>query len=136
MPLEHGSSSAAISHNIAEMIRAGHPKDQAVAAAYREAGKSRSNELGGFVGPGGGPGQSAQEDVPIRTSPGPQAMTSPVDGMTGGFRTNELGGGPLILDAKEAYRHLRGMSGNDQPGIPAPPPSYLTPPAPEPGGSV
>ncbi len=39
MPLSSGSSDAVVSHNIAEMIKAGHPKDQAAAAAYRKAGK-------------------------------------------------------------------------------------------------
>lgn len=41
MPLEAGSSQATISHNIKEMVEAGHPQKQAVAAAMREAGKSR-----------------------------------------------------------------------------------------------
>jgi hypothetical protein len=40
MPLESGSSDEVISRNIAEMIRAGHPRDQAVAAAYRSAGRT------------------------------------------------------------------------------------------------
>jgi 8-oxo-dGTP pyrophosphatase MutT (NUDIX family) len=40
MPLESGSSKQVISHNIAEMIKAGHSKAQAVAAAYSEARKS------------------------------------------------------------------------------------------------
>ena len=44
MPLTKGSGQEVISHNIAEMIRAGHPRDQAIAAAYREAGKSRGDE--------------------------------------------------------------------------------------------
>jgi hypothetical protein len=43
MPLEKGSGSATISHNITEMVNAGHPQKQAVAAAYREAGKSYSD---------------------------------------------------------------------------------------------
>jgi hypothetical protein len=41
MPLKKGSSKAVISQNIGEMIKAGHPKDQAVAAAYNQAGKSK-----------------------------------------------------------------------------------------------
>lgn len=40
MPLTAGSSKDTISSNIAEMIRAGHPPDQAAAAAYRKAGKA------------------------------------------------------------------------------------------------
>jgi len=39
MPLTAGSSKKTISENIAEMIRAGHPRAQAAAAAYRKAGQ-------------------------------------------------------------------------------------------------
>ncbi len=38
MPLAKGSSPETISRNIAEMIRAGHPRNQAIAAAYHNAG--------------------------------------------------------------------------------------------------
>ncbi len=41
MPLERGSSRGTISRNISEMVRAGHPQRQAIAAAMRQAGKSR-----------------------------------------------------------------------------------------------
>jgi hypothetical protein len=41
MPLRSGKSKADIAWNIAELIRAGHPRDQAVAIAYRLAGKSK-----------------------------------------------------------------------------------------------
>ena len=37
MPLKHGSSRETISSNISEMINAGHPRDQAVAAALNTA---------------------------------------------------------------------------------------------------
>ena len=43
-PLEKGSSAATISKNIGEMVRSGHPQQQAIAAAYRSAGKSRSGD--------------------------------------------------------------------------------------------
>lgn len=43
MPLQKGSSRETISHNIAEMVKAGHPQKQAVAAAYREAGESKDS---------------------------------------------------------------------------------------------
>jgi hypothetical protein len=41
MPLQKGSSKETISHNIAEMVKAGHPQKQAVAAAYHEAGETK-----------------------------------------------------------------------------------------------
>ncbi len=41
MPLKKGSSRKVISYNIREMIKAGHPQKQAVAAALNNAGKSR-----------------------------------------------------------------------------------------------
>lgn len=41
MPLKKGSSKKTISENIAELIRAGHPKDQAAAIAYEKAHKKR-----------------------------------------------------------------------------------------------
>jgi hypothetical protein len=40
MPLRRGSSQEVISKNIEEMIRAGHPADQAKAAAYAKARES------------------------------------------------------------------------------------------------
>jgi hypothetical protein len=44
MPLKKGSSKATISHNIAEMIKAGHKPSQAIAAAYSNAGKSNKKK--------------------------------------------------------------------------------------------
>ena len=41
MPLQPGKSKKTIQQNIREMIAAGHPPDQAAAAAYRMAGKSK-----------------------------------------------------------------------------------------------
>jgi hypothetical protein len=40
MPLEPGKSRAAFSHNVREMIEAGHPQKQALAAAYAEKRRS------------------------------------------------------------------------------------------------
>lgn len=47
MPLKRGSSQVAISENIREMRAAGHPENQAVAAAERMAGKSRGKRKRG-----------------------------------------------------------------------------------------
>ena len=41
MPLKKGKSQKVISSNIREMIHAGHPQKQAIAAAMSQAGKSR-----------------------------------------------------------------------------------------------
>ncbi len=41
MPLEAGRSDATVSRNISEMVRAGHPRNQAIAASYRKAGRGR-----------------------------------------------------------------------------------------------
>lgn len=50
MPLEKGSSQEVISRNIAELIRAGHSKEQAAAIAYKEAGDTaRDVDLNGYI---------------------------------------------------------------------------------------
>lgn len=41
MPLHAGKSKKVMSSNIKEMVKAGHPQKQAVAAAYRKAGKAK-----------------------------------------------------------------------------------------------
>lgn len=47
MPLKKGSSQDTISENIREMIRSGHPRNQAIAAAMRSAGKPRKKKKKG-----------------------------------------------------------------------------------------
>lgn len=49
MPLKSGSSKAAISANIAELIRGGRPQKQAVAIAYDKAGKGRDRKKAALV---------------------------------------------------------------------------------------
>lgn len=64
MPLKTGSSKEVVSENIAEMIRAGHPRAQAVAAAMRQAGISPHGHviksLDGGVARCGGPRMCSQ----------------------------------------------------------------------------
>lgn len=43
MPLKKGRSKAVISRNIREMIKSGHPRRQAIAAAMRTAGVKRKS---------------------------------------------------------------------------------------------
>ena len=44
MPLMAGSSKGVVSENIREMMHAGHPQDQAVAASLHKAGKGRKKK--------------------------------------------------------------------------------------------
>jgi hypothetical protein len=44
MPLKQGSSRETISNNISEMIKAGHPQKQAIAAAFKTVGKSNASD--------------------------------------------------------------------------------------------
>jgi hypothetical protein len=46
MPLKKGSSNKTRSQNIAEMIAAGHSKDQAIAAAYHQQREARDKKRG------------------------------------------------------------------------------------------
>ena len=43
MPLKHGKSQKTVSSNIAEMVRAGHPQDQAIAAALNTARQAHAS---------------------------------------------------------------------------------------------
>jgi hypothetical protein len=45
MPLLKGKSKKIISANISEMVRAGHPQNQAVAAAMSNAGMSKNKTM-------------------------------------------------------------------------------------------
>ena len=40
MPLKAGKSKATFSHNVAEMVKAGHPLPQALAASYQKKGEA------------------------------------------------------------------------------------------------
>lgn len=44
MPLKKGKSKKTISANIGKLIHEGYKKDQAVAIAYKQAGKSRAKK--------------------------------------------------------------------------------------------
>lgn len=121
MPLQHGTSRETISNNIAEMIRSGHPQDQAVAAAYRVAGEMarKKHAAGGFTGGvPTSPGYFARQDLreeeaapfglihssgPGRTdtipaSPATSSYVIPADVVSGLGQGNTLAGAALIGD--------------------------------------
>ena len=73
MPLKHGKSQETISSNIAEMVKAGHPQKQAVAAALNQARQSRaeggaSNKI--HVGPIHSPVAGRTDHLPINVPSG------------------------------------------------------------------
>ena len=49
MPLEHGHSHKAFSHNVETEMRAGKPQKQAVAIAYHEAGEKQGHHAKGGI---------------------------------------------------------------------------------------
>ena len=75
MPLEQGSSEAVKSHNIAEMINAGHPRDQAIAAAMDTARKVKAHKAeGGSLGL-----QTAGSRIRLHTGPIHSAVAGRTD---------------------------------------------------------
>ena len=70
MPLKPGRSKKVIEENAVEMMKSGHPKDQAFAAAY-----SKARESGSVPGPGKAkqspqkPSRSEKSQVPSNLKP-------------------------------------------------------------------
>jgi hypothetical protein len=50
MPLKHAKSQATVSKNISEMVKAGHPRSQAIAAAMSECRKAGGCHMKGNSG--------------------------------------------------------------------------------------
>jgi len=80
MPLKHGKSQSVISENISEMMHAGHPQKQAVAAALNQARQARA--AGGssdkiHVGPIHSPVAGRTDHLPINVPSG--AYVIPAD---------------------------------------------------------
>ena len=86
MPLAHGSSPATISSNIREMVHAGHPQDQAVAAAMRTAREGRAE--GGtvnkvHVGPIHSPVAGRTDHLPMHVVSGSYVIPADIIGAMG-----------------------------------------------------
>lgn len=97
MPLLPGKSQKTISHNISEMIHAGHPKDQSIAAALNAAGKS-NKAVGGVVAP------LRKEHVPDVAARDKRAHVGPIHAAVAG-RTDHLNmhvpSGSYVVPAEE-----------------------------------
>lgn len=94
MPLKHGKSQKVISENISEMIHAGHPRDQAVAASLEQARRSRAQ--GGsidekiHVGPIHSSVAGRTDHLPINVPSG--AYVIPADIISGMGEGNSMAG--------------------------------------------
>jgi len=87
VPLLHGSSPAVVHHNIREMVAAGHPVNQAVAAALHVAGHhARHMASGGYLS-----GTAGSPMTPVPTSYVPQQPTSPGYNAAGFMNTPQVG---------------------------------------------
>lgn len=80
MPLKSGHDHATINSNIQEMMKAGHPQKQAVAAALSHARKSKKMAKGGSV-TADGPNGNEPDDAPAFTSE-PEGASIPTAGNT------------------------------------------------------
>lgn len=90
MPLTKSGSRAAMSRNISEMVHAGHPQKQAIAAAYRNARKYGAK----FAGGGGAPIESMEARGLAHSG----MIRSPVPGRTDKLPIS-VGGGAYVLPA-------------------------------------
>lgn len=77
MPLEKSSSDAAFRENVREMVNAGHPQQQALAAAYRIKRQRRADGGRVHVGALDGATGGRADHVPIEVPPG--AYVLPAD---------------------------------------------------------
>lgn len=74
MPLKHGVSQEVVSHNIHEMVKAGHPLKQAVAASMAMKRKSKKMSAdgmyseGGMVDPDNDEGEGTNDSEPVLRS--------------------------------------------------------------------
>jgi len=111
MPLKRGSSSKTISSNISEMVHAGHPQDQAIAAALNVARKTRPHRAFGghtpaFMQKSVQPGSEVIHEGPIH---------SPVSGRTDHLPMHVASGSYVIpADIISAMGEGNTMSGFKQ----------------------
>jgi len=94
MPLTKSSSDTAFRGNVSEMIRAGHPRDQALAAAYRV--KRHGRDMGGGMTHAPNPSWQVKSEARSMLHSGP--ITSAVPGRTDRHNVS-VGSGAYVLPA-------------------------------------
>lgn len=122
MPLAHGNSRSVISRNISEMVHAGHPQRQAVAAALRTADKYAKRAAGGSAPP---------PTVPTYATAAPNVNSSgyvPISQPASNPYQLDTATGALTPGAQQALQQfaMRGLPGGPN-GIPAPPVAAAAP---------
>ena len=126
MPLKQGKSHATISSNIREMVHAGHPQNQAVAAALETARKARA--MGGyaeggatkktFSGPVNGHGPGRTDRYPLQVLSGSYVI--PADIVSALGEGNTAAGNEVIRRAFFKGGALRQSGNGDKIGNPVP----------------
>lgn len=110
MPLIKSGSRAAVSHNIAEMVEAGHPRNQAIAASLRNAREHGGDMASGGVTPPFGERMAARQmfhegflhsSVPGRTDKLPISVSGgayvlPADHVAALGQGNSLSGAAIV----------------------------------------
>lgn len=108
MPLEHSGSKAAVSRNISEMVRAGHPQDQAVAAALNNQRSVQHRSAGGpVVGLIRSPVPGRTDRLPIQVHE--DSYVVPAD-IVSGWGQGNTEAGSQILDRILSTHHQRGVA--------------------------
>lgn len=106
MPLTQSSSDKAFSHNVAEMVRAGHPHKQALAAAYHTQRSAAHKAAGGpVVGLLRSPVAGRTDRLPIEVWE--DSYVVPAD-VVSGWGQGNTEGGAQILDQMFNNHHQQG----------------------------
>lgn len=108
MPLLKGSSQKTISKNISEMVRAGHPQNQAIAAALNQSRQARADggetEAKTHVGPIHSPVAGRTDHLPINVPSGSYVIPADI--------VSSLGEGNTMA----GFRILNDMFGDQEVG--------------------
>lgn len=120
MPLEKGISKSVVSHNIAEMMKAGHARDQSIAAALSEARKSKKADGGATTESTPEPTQSEKVHVgPIHSHVAGRTDHLPMNVPSGAYVIpadiiSAMGEGNTMAGFKHVKRMFDGMAYNGQ----------------------